>query len=670
MKKINKFFPFIFIVFSLLLAAAQNKYEPSFPRLGLWWPSTEEQPLEKIARYDWVALFPYEHQAAIEIKKINPNIKLLTSTNACELGYNPEKTDGDDNPLLRKIPAEWFLTQVGSVLREDIDDRTTNIPVEKVKLLQNGKEIELFVVDEAVLIEGESMLVKYVDDETNTLEVERGFIRPSSAHKKGARIAAHISFWYNTWVMNLSIQSPKASLLGQTEQETWADYNARHAIGLLKVPVWDGILIDRSDANESWLIGNSTARTIDPNQSNRLLTDYNEFDKAWNEGLIFYEQTIRKAVGHDKLIVVNWGMPNVNLLNGNTFEGFPRDDGTSYQSTWNQTMFGNVVFGSVLFWNQNALKPNLTLIQTYEDDDYPQPTFRGEYDNPCEKPGFQPNYQKMRFGLASALLADGYFSYEMNTNGHASLCLMWFDEYDNHGNGRGYLGMPLKPAERIIPVFNSPNLLSGGDFEKQSDLQLWSAWAKENIFIKTDLDNTSQTGKNSILLEVDKTQGVDWEASFSFDSIVIDKKEDYTLTFWAKADKERNISIWLQQNRDPWEVIIDFGKVHLHKEWQKVELSLPAERSEKFASLLFALGETNGKVWLDNITLQKGSHNLYWREFAHGLVIVNATSQRQHVKLPRAYKKIKGSQVPAVNNGALVYEVDLMPRDGLILLNP
>ena len=75
------------------------------------------------------------------------------------------------------------------------------------------------------------------------------------------------------------------------------------------------------------------------------------------------------------------------------------------------------------------------MVETYEIDTY-------HTNNPYTEPGFVPNYQKMRWGIATALLGDGYFSYEIGTNGHGSLGLMWFDEYDNAGAGRGYLGQP------------------------------------------------------------------------------------------------------------------------------------------------------------------------------------------------------------------------------------
>ena len=81
-------------------------------------------------------------------------------------------------------------------------------------------------------------------------------------------------------------------------------------------PVWDGILIDRSDPNESWIIDNSTARSIDPDQSNTLITNYTDFDNAWNDGLRRYMGKLRTAIGLNRLIYTNWGINNYSVLNG------------------------------------------------------------------------------------------------------------------------------------------------------------------------------------------------------------------------------------------------------------------------------------------------------------------------------------------------------------------
>jgi hypothetical protein len=636
----------------------------------MWWPDPWEQPLTEIARYDWVILGDWAEEFITPLKRINPDILLLNSTNACELSYNPDpNAEPWENAEVRAVPPEWFLTQVGTVLVSDVDTTTTVLHVAEVTVTDGVEVYDLFVVSDTALIDGEIVFVEDVDPVARTLTVRRGYVRPAAAHLSGTRIAALISFWPRSWVMNLSTMCPTATVGPVIGPETWADYNARVAIDLLANPAWDGLLIDRSDPDQSWLIGNSTARTIDPDRSNTLITDYAEFDAAWNAGLRHYEETIRNAVGPDRILFVNWGMPNYDLLNGNNFEGFPSDEYTPAE--WHRMVFGPTPNGSYFDWVERALQPNLTMIETYEDDGGPDPTGPGEYDNPCDDPNFTPNYRKMRFGLTTALLHDGFFSYEINTNGHGALCLLWFDEYDNGGQGRGYLGQPLGPAVRALPPLTSPNRVEGGDFERQADLDLWDLWADEEEGYSATLSldgTTAASGTGSARVEVLQSQGTDWQVSFSFTPTEVVSGTDYTLSFWAKADHPRRIGAWVQQGEEPWETYLDLGTFSLTTAWQPYEFAATAVASDPQAVLHFGLGEVEGTVWLDGVRLQEGNRNVWRRDYVGGVALVNGTSQTQTVPLGGAFRRISGTQAPAVNDGSLVTQVTLPGRDGLILL--
>lgn len=644
---------------------------PPFPRLGMWWPDPWKQPLYQIARYDWVILFDDQAEFIEPLKAINPNLLLLTSTNACEVDFDPE--DPAHNIEVAALPAEWFLTQVGTRLRTAIDAVQTTIPVEAVTVSDGQTTYRLFVPGDTVLIEGESMYVTAVNATARTLTVRRGYIRPASPHAAGTRIAAHISFWPNSWVMNLSPLSPRVTFDPAVGPENWAEYHARMtAQQLIEEPRWDGILLDRSDGNESWLLDNSTARTIDPDQSNTLLNDYSGFDAAWNDGLFDYESRLRTLVGPDEIIFTNWGYPNYGLLNGNNFEGFPNKLGQSYQAGWNETVFGNSPnYGSYFSWIKNALQPNLTMIETYQDDSSPSATSSGVYRNPCARRRFIPDYRKMRFGLGTALLNDGYFSYEMNTNGHGSLCLMWFDEYDNAGAGRGYLGYPLGPAVRLSDTLTTPNLVNGGIFETEADLSRWDIWADSGYDIQAALDSENPgEGSASLRLDVPIASGTDWKAVVIYSPVSLTARRDYTLTFRARSNAPRPMTVWAQRNRSPWNTWLDFGEVTLTPEWQTFQIAVPSTGSDSVASLQFGLGQTTGNVWLDDVRLQQGSLDIWRREFEGGLALVNATSLPVTIPLDGTYYRIKGLQAPAFNNGAAVTSVTLNARDAIILLKP
>ncbi len=632
-----------------------------FPRLGMWWPDPENQSLDDIARYDWITLFDYQDDYVDSIKQHNPDILILDSTNACELGY-------EWDPEVREMPAEWFLTQVGTTLTQDVNATETTFHVAEVTVSDGENTYNLFVKDDTAVIEGESVKILAVDKANKTLLVQRGFYRPASAHSAGTRIAAHISFWPGTWVMNLSTLSPTAVISTSTQPERWGDYNARVGIDLLSDPHWDGLLIDRSDPNQSWLVSSGYARTIDPDQSNTLLTDYSAFDAAWNEGLRQYEEQIRAGVGDERLIFANWGMNNYDLLNGNNFEGFP-PDGADDWPNWHSVMFGpfEADKGNYFDWIAQARQPNMTMIETYEIDGYHE-------NNPCDDPGFVPNYRKMRFGLGSALLNDGFFSYEIGTNGHGSLCLLWFDEYDNAGAGRGYLGQPLGPAYRLddqLPILGE-NLIQGGDFETADDMSQWDLWADTDNGYQASFSQdttTAATGSASGRVDITQTQGTDWQVSLENGPLEVISGTEYTLSFWAKADRERPLSAWVQQNQDPWEGYIYFEDVTLTTEWQHFEMTAQATGSDSQAVLDFGLGQALGAVWLDDVQLRQGSPDVWRRDYDGGTVLVNATTVTHTVTLDRTYRKIDGGQDPAHNDGRLTAEVELAPRDAIILLH-
>jgi hypothetical protein len=432
-------------------ATAVNHTGPSFPRLGMWWPNGWHQPLEDIARYDWVILGYWQSQFLDPLRALNPHILLLTSTDACELHYYPN--DPANNQEILKIPYQWFLTQVGSTLSADIDSKQTSLPVNAITTNNGNKTIDLFLPGDYLLIENESVFVESVDKTNKTLTVKRGYVRPASVHKAGTRIAAHVSTWPDTWMLNVSTLSPPAVADPSIGPEIWPEYNARIGANLLIDPRWAGILIDRSDTDQSRYIDGSTIRSIDPDQSNRLLRDYSAFDTTWNDGLRLYLDNLRQAIGSQRIIFLNWGIDYYQSVNGNNFEGFPNDAGGLGDNSWDSVVFGPFHRGSYFDWIKKSPQPNITMIETYEDNSVPS----GTYNNLCEQPGFQPNFRKMRFGLTTTLLNNGYFSYEMNTDGHGSLCLMWFDEYDNAGVGRGYLGYPLGDASQVESFRLTPN---------------------------------------------------------------------------------------------------------------------------------------------------------------------------------------------------------------------
>jgi hypothetical protein len=431
--------------------------------------------------------------------------------------------------------------------------------------------------------------------------------------------------------------------------------------------------VDRSDPDESWLIGDSTARSIDADASNILPESYSDFDAAWNEGLRTYLSQLRGLVGDEQLIYLNWGIPAYDLVNGNNFEGFPVVDVEEDINSWYDLTFGQAQNGSYFDWMGYARQPNLTMIETYEDNGSPEADSRGEYDNPCADSNFTPNYRAMRFGLVTALMHDGFYSYEMNTNGHGSLCLMWFDEYDAGGLYRGYLGLPVAVAELVGRGSETAIPLQDSGFEQITALESWSLWTDEDAGYQAEmgLDTIDPaSGTSSLALTVTQSLGESWQVSLAQGGIPLEQGSLYALTFSARAESERELEIWLQQGHAPWESWLNFGTATLTPEWQQFTLTGLAGGTDAGAELIFGAGQQTGALWLDDLRLESDGAALWQRVYEGGLVLLNATGLEQVVTLDGSYRHIAGTQDPEVNNGATVTVVTLPPYDGLILLRP
>lgn len=97
----------------------------------------------------------------------------------------------------------------------------------------------------------------------------------------------------------------------------------------------------------------------------------------------------------------------------------------------------------------------------------------------------------------------------------------------------------------------------------------------------------------------------------------------------------------------------------------------------------FSLTATDGAQpapWLDEFSAPIGSaaapppteatpSGIWTRLYSHGLVLVNPSKTASAtITVPAGYRRLSGTQAPAINNGAAAVTVTLAPRDGLLLV--
>lgn len=219
----------------------------------------------------------------------------------------------------------------------------------------------------------------------------------------------------------------------------WNAYLAKFvADEILDDDYWDGVFYDEVNDSISW-VGDV-----------QLASGENDVDDAWVDAYTQLFADTRSRIGSDKIIISN-GSSNLQhapYVNGRMFESFPtpwEGNGSWYTNITNYfSLEQNVAYDPVILINSDT-----------------------------DNTGNKSNYQRMRFGLSSALLASGFFGFDFGTQEHAQL---WrYDEYE------AFLGTPKDEAVeengvwtreftngKVItnPTDEEMMIRLGGEFEK------------------------------------------------------------------------------------------------------------------------------------------------------------------------------------------------------------
>lgn len=290
------------------------------------------------------------------------------------------------------------------------------------------------------------------------------------------------------------------------------------------------------------------------------------------------------------------------------------------------------------------------------------------------------DYRRMRLGLTSVLLDDGYFGYDLvdNTTGP-----QWFDEYavDEHGlatgavEDKGYLGQPLGVMTELpgdqTEIFNI-------DFEDTPQ-----PGVNFGLVQITEDPEEVISGNRSIVASFDMPSDY-----FVFESDPIGTPltpgqtyefiADFRVLDYTPQDYNGGFFIGISANQfaaDP------FGRsIAYHQDivgaGQTLTLRTVVKPDESLASAYIHLVDSI-RVSVDNIRLLEGSGGVFRRDFERGVVLVNPTpddvfvSQSQ-VEGPRGrtgVRRISGTQATSVNTGQPVTTGLTIPSgDGIVLL--
>jgi hypothetical protein len=114
-------------------------------------------------------------------------------------------------------------------------------------------------------------------------------------------------------------------------------------------------------------------------------------------------------------------------------------------------------------------------------------------------------------------------------------------------------------------------------------------------------------GNISAKITVQQADGTDWHLQFKQTGLTIRKDSSYTVTFAARSDSTRTISVSILKETSPW-TWFGGGNFTLTTGWKEYSLSFTASATIlNDIRLSFALGAHTGSYWFDEVTMKQPS---------------------------------------------------------------
>lgn len=253
-----------------------------------------------------------------------------------------------------------------------------------------------------------------------------------------------LSFWPGTYDLNIADNAPVVQ--GKRYNQAFSEFVVQE---VLNTGLWDGVFYDNAWDDPRAFVGDD----IDLDSDGVADTDV---VGHWQAGMKFIYSETRRLTGN-RFIIVGNGTTRAyrSELNGNMLENF-------LPAAWGPTM-------RTYAYNQNrAYNPVVNIVNA----------------NTSNRGG-QNNYRAMRFGLTSALLEDGYYSFDYGDRDHGQI---W--HYDEYATDLGRaLGRAVAKSQATV---------------YQPDV-----WQREFELGLSVVNSTDQTQEVDLAGEYEKIHGVD-----------------------------------------------------------------------------------------------------------------------------------------------------------------
>jgi hypothetical protein len=161
---------------------------------------------------------------------------------------------------------------------------------------------------------------------------------------------------------------------------------------------------------------------------------------------------------------------------------------------------------------------------------------------------------------------------------------------------------PTASASSVIP-----NLLTNYSYEAGISPWVWLTKSRAKGSVVKDT-GTYAIGSASAKVNITNSDNKDWYLQLGQKGLSMNSGQTYTISFYAKASKDRSLSIIIQQDYAPYKEYFN-TKLSLNTSWQKFKYTYKPDVTDKKIWIAFNLAETIGQVWIDDVYFCPGTCN-------------------------------------------------------------
>ncbi len=246
-----------------------------------------------------------------------------------------------------------------------------------------------------------------------------GLILPWLLQTDGKPIAG----WPGTYMLNMAAPGVVDGLAQQT-------------VPAVKQIGYDGVFIDCLGPHfDSWACEIATGKpyTVDYNGDGKD-DNRKELAEVWTNAKTALARRTRELVGDQAVFMANQAGPDTyDQLNGIYLEDY-------IDAILDRGMPWEAVLDDYLHWTQTPRRPNVTVLGCASGVEPPfQPFELSEQERTSYLDRGKIRLERMRFGLATTLTGDGYYSFDLHTRWRGQY--WWYPEFD------ASLGYPTGPCQ-------------------------------------------------------------------------------------------------------------------------------------------------------------------------------------------------------------------------------